>query len=102
MAHRDDNEIIANTHNLARFFTENRHISWVLLFAVLIWGAYSWMSMPKLKDPEIPVLVAVAVCPWPGADAEQVEQLITKPMEETIAQNSHLHQPDAGNEFAIL
>ncbi|MGB2691089.1 MAG: efflux RND transporter permease subunit, partial [Thermodesulfobacteriota bacterium] len=102
MAHRDDNEIIANTHNMARFFTENRHISWVLLFAVLIWGAYSWMSMPKLKDPEIPVLVAVAICPWPGADAEQVEQLVTKPMEETIAQNSQLHEPDAGNEFAIL
>lgn len=102
MAHRDDNEIIANTHNLARFFTENRHISWVLLFAVLIWGAYSWMSMPKLKDPEIPVLVAVAICPWPGADAEQVEQLVTNPMEETIAQNSQLHEPDAGNEFAIL
>ena len=102
MAHRDDNEIIANTHNMARFFTENRHISWVLLFAVLIWGAYSWMSMPKLKDPEIPVLVAVAICPWPGADAEQVEQLVTKPMEETIAQNSQLHEPDAGNEFALL
>ncbi len=102
MAHRDDNEIIANTHNMARFFTENRHISWVLLFAVLIWGAYSWMNMPKLKDPEIPVLVAVAICPWPGADAEQVEQFITKPMEETIAQNSYLHEPDAGNEFAIL
>jgi len=102
MAHRDDNEIIANTHNLARFFTENRHISWVLLFAVLIWGAFSWMSMPKLKDPEIPVLVALAVCQWPGANAEQVEQLVTKPMEETVAQNSYLHEPDAGNEFAIL
>lgn len=102
MAHRDDKEIIATTHNLARFFTENRHISWVLLFAVLIWGAYSWMSMPKLKDPEIPVLVAVAICPWPGADAEQVEQLVTKPIEETMGQNSYLHEPDAGNEFAIM
>jgi len=102
MAHRDDKDIIANTHNIARFFTENRHISWVLLFAVLIWGAYSWMNMPKLKDPEIPVLVAVAICPWPGASAEQIEQLVTKPMEETIGQNSYLHEPDAGNEFAIL
>ncbi len=101
MAHRDDKDIIANTRNTARFFTENRHISWVLLFAVLIWGAYSWMVMPKSKDPEIPVLVAVATCTWPGATAEQVEQLVTKPIEETIAQNSELHEPKAGNEFAI-
>ena len=102
MAHTDDKDIIANTHNIARFFTENRHISWVLLFAVLIWGAFSWMSMPKLKDPEIPVLVAVAICPWPGATAEQVEQLVTKPMEQTIAQNSYLHEPEPGNQFALL
>ena len=101
MAHRDDKDIIANTHNTARFFTENRHISWVLLFAVLVWGAYSWMVMPKSKDPEIPVLVAVAICTWPGADAEQVEQLVTQPIEETMAQNSELHEPDAGNDFAI-
>jgi multidrug efflux pump len=101
MAYRDDNEIIANTHNTARFFTENRHISWVFLVAVLIWGAYSFISMPKRKDPEIPVLVAVAVCPWPGASAEQVEEQVTKLMEETIAQNSKLHEPEAGNEFAI-
>ena len=101
MAERNDKEIIAKTRNTARFFTENRHISWVLLVAVLIWGAYSWMNMPKRKDPEIPVLVALAVCTWPGADAEKVEQLVTKPMEETIAQNSYLHEPEAGNEFAI-
>ncbi len=101
MAHRDDNEIIANTHNTARFFTENRHISWVLLIGVLIWGVMSWNSMPKRKDPNIPVLVAVAVCTWPGADAEEVEQLVTKPIEETIAQNSYLHIPEGGNEFMI-
>ena len=101
MAHRDDNEIIANTHNTARFFTENRHISWVFLIAVLVWGAYSFINMPKRKDPEIPVLVAVAICPWPGASAEQVEEQVTKLMEETIAQNSKLHEPEAGNEFAL-
>jgi multidrug efflux pump subunit AcrB len=101
MPHRDDNDIIAHTHNTARFFTEKRQISWVLLIAVFAWGAYGWMNMPKRKDPDIPVLIALATCPWPGADAAKVEQLVTKPMEETIAQNSYLHEPDAGNEFAI-
>lgn len=101
MAHLDDNYLIANKHNTARYFTEKRHISWVLLIAVFAWGIYGWMNMPKRKDPDIPVLIAVATCPWPGADAEKVEQLVTKPIEETIAQNSYLHFPDPGNEFAI-
>lgn len=101
MAHKDDKDIIAGTHNTARFFTENRQISWVLLIAVFVWGVYGWMNMPKRKDPDIPVLVALATCPWPGATAEKVEQLVTKPMEETIAQNDSLHEPKGGNEFAI-
>ncbi|MEZ4548891.1 MAG: efflux RND transporter permease subunit, partial [Thermodesulfobacteriota bacterium] len=101
MAHKDDKDIIAGTHNTARFFTENRQISWVLLVAVIVWGIYGWMNMPKRKDPDIPVLIALAVCPWPGATAEKVEQLVTKPMEETIAQNDSLHEPKGGNEFAI-
>jgi len=101
MAHKDDNEIIKNTRNTARFFTENRHISWVLLVTVLIWGIYSYMIIPKRKDPDIPVRVAVAICPWPGATAEMVEQHVTKQIEETIAQNSYIHEPDGGNEFGI-
>ncbi|MEQ9619598.1 MAG: efflux RND transporter permease subunit [Deltaproteobacteria bacterium] len=101
MPHPKDKDLIANKHNTARYFTENRSISWVLMIAVLAWGAYSYIVMPKQKDPDIPVLVAVAICPWPGADAEKVEQLVTKPIEETIAQNSSLHEPDPGDEFAI-
>ncbi len=102
MAYRDDSEIIANTHNIARFFTENRHISWALLIAVLIWGVFGWINMPKSKDPNVPVLVAVVLCPWPGADVEDIEQLVTTPIEQTIARSSYLHEPQGGNEFAIL
>ena len=36
------------THNTARFFVENRHISWVLLVTVLTWGLYGYRNMPKL------------------------------------------------------
>lgn len=88
MAHKSDAEIVATTHNTARFFTENRQISWVLLFATLIWGAYGYLMMPQRKDPETPVRVAVALCPWPGASAEKIEQLVTRKIEEKMAENS--------------
>ena len=53
--------------------------------------------MPQRKDPEIPVRVAVASCRWPGATAQQVEQLITRQMEQTIAQNKTIHPASAGD-----
>jgi len=58
---RSDEELIRDTHNAARFFTEKRHIAWALLAGVVLWGIYGYVSMPKRKDPDIPVRVAVAV-----------------------------------------
>lgn len=89
MAHgKSDDEIISKTHNTARFFVEVRHISWVLLAGVLLWGVYAYFSMPQRKDPEIAVRQAVAITPWPGASAEKVEQLVTKKVEEQMAANA--------------
>src|SRR5438309_9268336 len=98
MAHEtSDAEVIQHTHNTSRFCVENRSITWVLLLAVVLWGIYGYVNMPKRKDPDIPVRVAVAVTQWPGVSAEKVEQLVTRPVEERIAQNTRVHPPEAGN-----
>ncbi|MGQ0721117.1 MAG: efflux RND transporter permease subunit [Candidatus Eiseniibacteriota bacterium] len=85
--HRTDRWHIEHTHNTARFFTENRHISWAVLAATLAWGVFGYLNMPQRKDPDIPVNMAVAICPWPGVTAEKVEQLVTRKIEERIAEN---------------
>src|ERR1700677_190453 len=98
--HKSDAEIIATTHNLARFFTENRQVSMILLIATFVWGWYGYQHMPKRKDPDIPVRVAAAQCQWPGATAEQVEQLVTRPMEQAAAQNTTI-RPHSPSNFGI-
>jgi multidrug efflux pump subunit AcrB len=91
MAHKTDQERIEQTRNAPRFFVEHPQVSWVLLVGVLIWGWFGYKSMPQRKDPNIPVRVAVASCSWPGATAQQVEQLVTRPIEDTVAQNKWIH-----------
>ena len=95
MAHKSDAEIIQHMHNTARFFTENRQISWVVLVGVVLWGVYGYLKMPKRKDPDIPVRVATAVTPWPGVKAEKVEQLVTRRVEQKIAENLSVREPGA-------
>ena len=91
MSHgRPDDEIIRETHNTARFFVENRQIAWVLLAATCVAGVFSYLRMPKLKDPRFEVVYAAAVCPWPGVDAERIEQLVTRRIEERIAENARV------------
>ena len=69
-AHTDDDRLLA-THNTARFFVENRQVSWVMLIGSLLWGIYGYIQLPKLKDPRLPIRTAVAICPWPGASADR-------------------------------
>ncbi len=88
MAHKSDKELIRTTHNTSRFFVEQPQIAWVLLVAVLVWGIYGYIHMPKRKDPDIPVREAMVIVPWPGVSAERVEQLLTKRVEERVAQNT--------------
>jgi multidrug efflux pump subunit AcrB len=85
-----DEQAIQHTHNSARYFTEYRHIGWVLLLAVFLWGWYGYSDMPKRKDPDIPISIASIVTPWPGKTAEEVEQLITVPIEQTVAENTSI------------
>jgi multidrug efflux pump subunit AcrB len=100
MAHRADSDQIARCHNTARFFVEKRLLAWAALLACVGWGVYGFMSMPQRKDPDIPVRVAVVACQWPGATAQQVEQLVTRPIEQVIAQNKTIHAP-APDDFGI-
>jgi multidrug efflux pump subunit AcrB len=90
VAHLDDATIIANTHNTARYFTEQRQVAWVALIGTVLWGIYGFFSMPQRKDPEIPVITAMVICPWPGMDPERVEDRVTRRIEETVAENSNV------------
>jgi multidrug efflux pump subunit AcrB len=97
MEHKSSADLLKNTHNTARFFVEHPQVSWTALIALIIWGFYSYTHMPQRKDPDIPVRQALATCNWPGATAEQVEQLVAKPMEDTIAQNKFIHAGTAAD-----
>jgi multidrug efflux pump subunit AcrB len=99
--HHSDQDLIARTHNTARFFTETRHVSWVLLIGTLLWGVYGYTQMPQRKDPDIPIRQALALCPWPGASAEKIEQLITRRMEEKVAENVRVDKVESNTRTGI-
>lgn len=82
-----DAELLARTHNTARFFTHHRHVAWVLLVATLSWGVYAYFRMPKRKDPVFPNRTAVVLAVWPGVSAEKIEALVTRKIEQKIAEN---------------
>src|SRR5690349_3465583 len=102
MSHgKSDAEMVKTTKNTARFFTENRHISWVLLVGTILWGMIGYTTMPKRKDPEIPVRSAVALISWPGANAETVEDRVTRIVEDKLADNSHIDKLESSTRAGL-
>ncbi|HEY2510612.1 MAG TPA: efflux RND transporter permease subunit [Polyangiaceae bacterium] len=87
-----DRELVAHEKNTARYFTTVRHVAWVSLIFTLVWGVFAYLRMPKAKDPTIEVRIAVAACTWPGASAEKVEQLVTRTVEQKLAENANIEK----------
>ncbi len=85
--HEHDAELVRTKRNVARYFTETRQVAWVLLLLTVPWGIFAYLRMPKAKDPLIPVRVAVLTCTWLGATAEKIEALVTRRLEQKIAEN---------------
>ena len=87
MAHELNNHSRENRQNLARFFIEQQHVAWVCLAVAMIWGIYGLVKMPQRKDPDIPVRQAMVIVPWQATAAEEVEQLVTRKVEQALASN---------------
>ena len=90
-----------DSRNIARFFTHNRQIAWVALAATLVWGVFGYMNMPKRKDPDIPVRIALAITPWPGISADKVEQLVTRKVEQAATGNTKVDRVESNTQDNI-
>jgi len=53
-----------------------------LMFAAL--GVSSWLSIPRAEDPDFPVPIFTTVAVYPGASPEDMEQLVTEPIEKKL------------------
>lgn len=73
--------------NIQQFFVTKRPIAWTAMISCLAWGVYAYMAMPQRQDPIIPVVTGVIVTPYPGAEAERVEQEVTRKIERKAAEN---------------
>ena len=85
---QSDYQKLDAVHNTSRYFVEYRQVAWAALFGVLVWGIFGYLNMPQRKDPEIPVRETLVIARWPGQPADRIEELLTRKVEERIAQNS--------------
>jgi multidrug efflux pump subunit AcrB len=66
------------------FALNNSRTVIMTIFLIIVGGIYAFMDLPKLEDPFITIREAMVAAKYPGMPVEQVERLITRPIEEKI------------------
>jgi heavy metal efflux system protein len=68
-------------HRIVQFALNQRFLVLMLTLAIAIWGAISFQRMPVDAYPDLaPPMVEISTA-WPGHAAEEVERLVTLPIE---------------------
>ena len=101
-AESSDAKPAGRSKNIARYFVETRAVAMVLLVGVIAWGIFSYFTMPKRKDPDIPVRSALAIVVWPGASAEKIEDLVTRKLETKIAENPKIEKVESNTRNSVV
>jgi multidrug efflux pump subunit AcrB len=77
-------EIDKNPSNIATYFIKNTTTSWMLLLVLLVGGIISYLGLGRLEDPQFTIKEAMVFTYYPGANALQVEEEVTAPLENAI------------------
>jgi len=70
--------------NLLTWPLQNRQVVFVFSFFALALGLNSLLTMPRQATPTISVFQAIVAVPYPGATAAEVEQQVTRPLEQYL------------------
>ena len=71
--------------NLPQFALNNKPVVIAIVVILVFNGLNVFLTAPRSEDPEYIIREAVVVTRWPGATAEQVEKLVTDPIEVAMA-----------------
>jgi multidrug efflux pump len=70
--------------NLIRSSLRYHQVSIIIILIIFSAGIYSLMTMPRRSSPEITIRQALVVAAYPGATAAQVQEQLTKPLEDKL------------------
>ena len=87
--------------NIPKYSLQNQKIIYFFLAVMLIGGIYSFFKLPKKEDSPFVIKQAVLVTQYPGATPQEVEKLVTEPIEREIQAMSDVFQIKSESYFGM-
>ena len=81
-----------NTMNISRYSILRPSVIIFFLAVVLLGGIYAFEELGKREDSTFVIKSAIIICPYAGATPEEVENLVSKPLERGLRTLSAVHK----------
>ena len=70
---------------LIRTFITNPVLVHMITIGVIVFGTFSFLTMPRELNPKLNFYWMIVEVWYPGVSPEEIEKLITKPIEDEIS-----------------
>lgn len=85
----------AEGFNLSAWALANRSLVIFLMIVTMVAGTLSYINLPRNEDPPFTIKTMVVAAYWPGATGEDMMNLVTERLEETLEETPHLDRVDS-------
>jgi multidrug efflux pump subunit AcrB len=73
-----------NGFNLSALAVRERAVTLFLIFAVAVAGIFSFFKLGRAEDPSFSIKVMTLTAAWPGATAQEMQDLVAEPLEKRL------------------
>ncbi|MCW2242050.1 efflux RND transporter permease subunit [Azospirillum canadense] len=70
--------------NLSALAVRERAVTLFLILAVALAGSFAFLKLGRAEDPSFTVKVLTVTAAWPGATAEEMQNLVAEPLEKRL------------------
>ncbi|MCT4592206.1 MAG: efflux RND transporter permease subunit [Candidatus Gracilibacteria bacterium] len=88
-------------NSLFKFFIERFRVTYILIIGATLMGLNAISSLPKEADPEVKVPYAIVTTIYPGASPSDMENLVTRKIEEKLDSLEDLKKMTSSSNFGV-
>src|SRR6266481_6272265 len=70
--------------NLSALAVRERSVTLFLIIAVALAGAFAFFNLGRAEDPSFTIKILTVQASWPGATAQEMQDLVAEPLEKRI------------------
>ena len=80
--------------NLSALAVRERSVTLFFLLAVIIAGAFAYFNLGRAEDPSFTIKVFTVTAAWPGATAQEMQDLVAEPLEKRMQELTYYDHVD--------